>query len=126
MASKGALGSGTGGVDWVRNTLRVKLDEFTPEIDSRIAVLVDRQKDVGVRYMKEHAPWTDRTGNARATLDGKVKHSPRSHSITFFGGMPYQIFLELLQAGRFAIILPATRKIGADTMALARMLLERS
>jgi hypothetical protein len=58
-------------------------------------------------YMKGHAPWTDRTGNARAGLHtavqgraGSVQTIYASHSV-FYGK-----YLELKNGGRFAIISP--------------------
>lgn len=111
------------GVIWVKNTLSYRLGEFSPELDSKIAVLVDRQADVGTRDMKMNAPWTDRTGNARATLQGEATHKDRLHTIKLHGGMPYQIWLELKNAGRFAIIGPTTIDLGKKTMALAHTLM---
>lgn len=58
-------------------------------------------------WMKENAPWTDRTGNARQSLHTEVIALVNEISIWLFGGVDYQIFLELKNAGRYAIIGPA-------------------
>lgn len=115
-------GKGTG-ITWTKNTLRIGLDEFSPKLDARIAVLVDRQADVGTSMMKTGAPWTDRTGNARATLKGDAKHKVAVHEIVLHGGMPYQIYLETRFGGKYAIIGPTVPRLGRATMALAQGLM---
>jgi hypothetical protein len=116
-------GRGGSGVVWVNNTLNLGLTKFSPELNAKVAVLVDRQGDVGTRYMKQHARWTDRTGNARATLKVDAEHEEIVHKLILHGGMPYQIYLELLHAGRYAIIGPTIPILGRQTMALLNGLL---
>lgn len=60
--------------------------------------------------MKLHAPWTDRTGNARGSLRGVVEVTPVSIIITLSGGMPYSANLELNNSGRYAIIYPTAER----------------
>jgi hypothetical protein len=112
-----------GGVVWVNNTLHIGLEKFSPELNAKVAVLIDRQADVGTRYMKQHARWTDRSGNARATLKVDPEHKGIEHKLVLHGGMPYQIYLELLHSGRYAIIGPTVPILGRQTMALLNGLL---
>lgn len=114
---------GSNGVVWVKDTLNIGLDKFSPELDAKIAVIVDRQADVGTSMMKQGAPWTDRTGNARATLAVDAKHKDHEHQLILHGGMPYQIFLELSHGGRFAIIAPTIPELGRKTMELCNGLM---
>lgn len=114
---------GSEGITWVKNTLSIGLDKFSPELNAKIAVLVDRQADVGTEQMKTGAPWTDRTGNARATLKGDAKHRDIVHEIILHGGMPYQIYLETRFGGKYAIIGPTVPRLGRQTLALAQGLL---
>ena len=114
---------GSAGVVWTKNTLRIGLDEFSPKLDARISVLVDRQADVGTSQMKTGAPWTDRTGNARATLKGDAKHKVAVHEIILHGGMSYQIYLETRFGGKYAIIGPTVPRLGRQTMVLAQGLM---
>ena len=63
-------------------------------------------------YMKSNAPWTDRTGNARGALYSKVEPPTPAQirgmiEIWLGHGMDYGIFLELRNAGRYAIVNPA-------------------
>ena len=73
-------------------------------------------------WMKENAIWTDRTGNARQGLWSDVMEIVNSAVIILLGhGVEYGIFLELANAGRYAIVLPALDrflpKIWADVRA---------
>lgn len=86
--------------------IRVNLQKLDPRLYSLISATVDFTRDKAVGEMKQAAPWTDRTGNARATLNAKSKHERTQHTIRLFGGVPYQIWLEIRWAGRFAVITP--------------------
>lgn len=59
-------------------------------------------------WMKQNAVWTDRTGNARQTLHTEVEDlSLDMVQITLDHGVSYGVFLELANAGTYAIIAPA-------------------
>jgi hypothetical protein len=62
--------------------------------------------------MKENAPWTDRTSNARQTLWAEVFAMSDVVVLAFGHGMDYGTFLELANQGRFAIITPALDVFG--------------
>ena len=70
-------------------------------------------------WMQENAPWTDRTGNARQSLYTEVEDvTGKMVQIILSHGVYYGIFLELKNAGRYAIVNPAldhfAPKIWAD------------
>ena len=54
---------------------------------------------------KAHAPWTDRTGNARQTLFSVVDRTPDGVIIYLSHGMEYGVFLELCNNGKYAIVM---------------------
>lgn len=60
-------------------------------------------------WMKQNAIWTDRTGNARQALYSEVIEFVEIISIemAYRADLEYGIWLELANAGRFAIIGPA-------------------
>lgn len=58
-------------------------------------------------WMKQNAPWVDRTGNARQTLHAEVYQLASATVIMLAHGVEYGIFLELAHGGRFQIIGPA-------------------
>jgi len=102
---------------WEYNDIAKNLAEFTPKMRANAAVIVDREADLATANMKSNAPWTDRTGNARSTLATDVKHRADADEMILHGGMPYQVYLETMQAGRFAAIVPETRHRGPHVMA---------
>jgi hypothetical protein len=58
-------------------------------------------------YAKDHAPWTDETGNARQGLHGFVQELAKDVVAVYLAhGMDYGIHLERRWAGKYAIILP--------------------
>jgi len=65
-------------------------------------------------YAKTNAPWTDRTGNARAGLhaDTIVGPGATSFELVVAGSVFYQIFLETRFSGKYAIIMPTVNHIG--------------
>ncbi len=67
---------------------------------------------------KANAPWTDRTGNARRSLHSKSQVSAMELVITLHHGVEYGIFLEVCNAGRFAILIPTLNANKAQIMAM--------
>lgn len=57
-------------------------------------------------YAKRQASWTDRTANARQSLYAIVSQENGKTTIFLSHGMDYGVWLELRNAGRYAIILP--------------------
>lgn len=57
-------------------------------------------------YAKQHAPWTDRTGNARQGLTARAFRTATAVSIILWHSVTYGIWLEVKNAGKFAAILP--------------------
>jgi hypothetical protein len=83
---------------------------YTPEIEN---------------WMKANAVWTDRTGNARQGLWSDAEQIVnQSVEVIFSHGVDYGKWLELIQAGKYAIIAPAldyfAPKMWADIVRLLR------
>ena len=57
-------------------------------------------------YAKSHAPWTDRTGNARQGLHGGVDVRGDQQVLYLSHGVDYGIWLELAHGGNYAIVRP--------------------
>lgn len=94
-------------------------------VDAAIGALMERSGDQAVAYMKVHAPWTDRTGNARAGLDKIVFKAGTRWFLNLFGRVNYQIYLEKSNGGKYAILTPSIPLWGVRTMALTQGLIER-
>lgn len=86
-------------------------------LDRAVAGAVLQRSHASIAWMRENAPWTDRTGNARSGLDSYTEHQAKvHHTIWLFGRMPYQIWLEIRFSGRYAIIGPAILDQGTKLM----------
>ena len=81
-----------------------------------VRMIVDVNASRGDGYMKTNAPWTDRTGAARAGLFTSTDHSPSSHTIFFSHTMEYGIWLEVKNSGEYQIIMPSVRETGRQLM----------
>jgi hypothetical protein len=96
------------------------LKNFNGDLDHLVAAVVDYRGDRAIAWMRTKAKWTDRTGNARQTLSAHAEHKVYAngfeHEIHLYGGMPYQIWLEVRHAGKFAIIGPAVKYQGLALM----------
>jgi hypothetical protein len=57
-------------------------------------------------YAKKNAPWTDRTGNARAGLHTTHKIGTNFVELIVAHSVPYGIWLEVRWSGKYAIIGP--------------------
>ena len=71
-------------------------------------------------YAKQHAPWTDRTGNARQSLNAWTEQLSQDVVALYLShGVYYGVYLEYKYAGRYAIIWPT---IQAHLDAIMQML----
>lgn len=68
----------------------------------------------GESYAKVSAPWTNRTGAARAGLSGKSSVRNASGAITLSHGVDYGIWLELAHGRRYAILPQTLQSTVAD------------
>lgn len=74
-------------------------------------------------FAKHSAPWTDRTGNARATLRGVSgwggpagNASDTTFTVGVEGQMPYSVYLELGFDGRFSVLSPTVHHFAPDIL----------
>lgn len=69
------------------------------------------------RYMKDHAPWDDRTGSARDGLTAQGEFSFIEYTVVLFHTVDYGIWLEIRWNGKYAIIQPTIEAMGPQFMA---------
>lgn len=65
-----------------------------------------------LEYAKDNAPWTDRTGMARAGLDVDVNMEQDDIVLSMFHTVDYGQWLETIQNGSLAIIMPTLEIYG--------------
>lgn len=68
----------------------------------------------GEAYAKTNAPWTNRTGAARATLTGESSVRGASGEITVGHGVDYGIWLEVSNGRKCAVIPQTMQSTVAD------------
>lgn len=116
--------------------LRLAVPAMSRKMDRALKATMDFHAAEGTKYMKEHAPWTDRTTNARNGLHavtssqnpGFVKRltgKKQQYEITFAHTVHYGIWLEIANSGRYQIIMPTVRHEGDLLMQRLRGLLPR-
>ena len=96
-------------VEW-SNTRDVRegMERYRKDVKRAIRQVAEYWKPVIETYAREHAQWTDRTGNARRGLHSFVEElSEDTVALYLAHGMDYGLHLELKYAGKYAIILPA-------------------
>ena len=83
-----------------------------------IAAEVLRAAPEFVTYAKTNAPWTDRSGNARAglTCTPRSEDGGNAFELIMAGSMFYQIFLETRFSGKYAILMPTVLAMGKVLM----------
>lgn len=67
-------------------------------------------------YAKLNAPWTDQTGMARAGLTASVGVDGGEVVLTLAHSVDYGIWLELIQDGSYAIIMPTLEALGPEIL----------
>lgn len=102
-----------------RGTLPANIDNLDRYMKSRILTAAHSFAPRIETHMKTNAPWTDRTGNARAGLFARASVAGTGAKITFGHTVFYGIFLETRFAGRYAIVLPTLEEMAPEFMSYA-------
>lgn len=93
-----------------------KAEALDETIEKGIDANLARFESIAESRMKDNAPWTDRTGNARNGLAASSGSEGDVHVLVLYGQVPYQIFLEVKNSGEYAIIWPTVQEIGPEVM----------
>lgn len=89
------------------DSLTPGLRKVMPRLDAGVGLAFDAMEPKAESYARQNAPWTDRTGNARAGLFAKHQATPMvEHRLVVYHTMPYGYWLEVRWSGRYAIIGP--------------------
>ena len=101
------------------DSLSPALQQFMPRLDAGVSLAFDAMQAKAESYARANAPWTDRTGNARAGLSAThVSEAMVRHTLVVYHTMPYGIYLEVRWSGRYAIIGPTTVAVAPELAAL--------
>lgn len=99
---------------------------MTPTLRRNVYQVLRFHEPQMVAKAKRDAVWEDQTGNARNGLAGRVDVLlPSVYALTLYGSVPYQIWLEVRFAGKYAIIMPTIRAYYPIVLASFTRLIER-
>lgn len=90
-----------------------------PEWDDVAAKAFEEASDRIENAAKNDAPWADRTGDARAGLEARVSNDNGEVVLTLYHTVEHGLWLEVIQNGRFATIMPTLERYAAETFAKA-------
>lgn len=84
-------------------------DAYAAAVHQNVVRLAERYTDKIETWMKQNAPWTDRTGQTRAALYSDVLDMTNEAVVLILGHGEEKpgIFLELANAGRYSVVFPA-------------------
>lgn len=108
------------GLVWTRSPsdLADALDAYGARVLGLAKTAASSISDAMQTYAQATAPWTDRTGDARAGLLTTVIFSEDSISIVLYHTVDYGIFLEVCNGGKYRVIIPTIVTFAALYMAL--------
>jgi hypothetical protein len=95
------------------------------KIKKAATIIAHRMAPEVESHMKNNAPWTDRTGNARNGLAARAYEAGDEVGIVLYHQVSYGIWLEVRWSGRYAIINPTIDEMGPRVMQQFNNLLER-
>jgi hypothetical protein len=103
--------AGISGFFITEDTLSLALDDavegkLMAEVQSHALEMAQEILD----YAQANAPWEDRTGDARRLLDVDVSEDAGTIIIQLYHQVDYGLWLEVIQNGRFAIIMPTLER----------------
>lgn len=114
-----------GRVVWTSDSLTHGLRWFKANVEDQLSGELDTFADEVEAYMKEEAPWEDRTGDARDGLSATRYQNGDVQGLLLAHGVEYGVFLEFKFGGRDAIIIPTLEIMGPEMMNRTRGLLNR-
>lgn len=102
------------------------VDTIGPALDVLIATAYQRAESVMQQSAaiiqadaQANAPWTDRTGEARSGLTAEVYNDGGELVLELYHTAEHGEWLEIIQDGRFAIIMPTLEAHGGEILAAA-------
>jgi hypothetical protein len=108
------------GFDLDETELKAGLDAFDAKFSKYVTQTFDFAAVKTTEQMKAKAPWTDRTSAARNGLHSKATHRGRAgfkqHELLAAHGVPYGIWLEIANSGKYAILIPTIVAVGREIM----------
>ena len=105
--------------------LRKEFLDFPEKVDRAIKATMDYTGIESTGRMKQNAPWTDRTTAARNGLHTVNNFASPRYELILSHTVPYGIWLEIANSGRYQIIMPTVRSQGHILMERLRGLFKK-
>jgi hypothetical protein len=103
--------------------LKKNIQSVNGRVNRNVAALMQYEAAYTVGWLKQNAPWSDRTSAARTGLTATAFSAGRTHEILMAYSVYYGIWLEIANSGRYAVITPALRIVGNKVMNDMKLLL---
>lgn len=98
----------------VVDTIGPRLDVMIATTGIRVMEVMEQGAQEIEAYARANAPWSDITGMARAGLVASVEEDDLEIDIVLAHSVEYGIWLETIQAGQYAIIMPTLEMLGPE------------
>jgi hypothetical protein len=106
--------------------LEANIVALWPRVRAATMMLADTEAQRLEAYMKLNRPWTDRTNQAKATLNASVSEPGDGIvRITLAHGVDYGIWLEIANEGKYAIVGPTVESQSPQVMKKLDHLLDK-
>lgn len=105
------------------NSLLPRVMTMDVAIRKGMQATMARYEPIAEARLKERAPWTDRTGNARNGLAARAILGGDTASLVLFHQVPYGIYLELKNGGKYQVIMPVVQEIAPQIMSTMNKIL---
>lgn len=111
-------------IDFDDRNLKRNLKDFDTKMNAKIGAVMQYNAAYATGWLKQNAPWTDRTSAARTGLVTIPMSMGNSHELLMAYSVYYGIWLEVANSGRYAVITPAMRIVGNKVMGDMQMLID--
>lgn len=99
-----------------RDSIGPTLALAVAETPYRVTEQMEADADTVLDYAQENAPWSDITGAARSELYCEVFEDGGEIVLELGHGVDYGVWLETIQAGAYAIIMPTLEALGPEVI----------
>jgi hypothetical protein len=110
---------------WGDDSLMRALHDGNERVMAKVYSTIQFQAPRVESHAKTNAPWTDQTGNARQGLRAEAFRESDNMGIVLYHQVPYGIWLELANGGKYAIIDETIGVMGPQVMASLERILEQ-
>jgi hypothetical protein len=101
---------------WQDRSLGVGIENGNDNLHKKLYAVLQYEAPKVEAAMKQNAPWTDQTGNARQGLGAQAYDTHEGLGIVLYQSVSYGIWLELAHGAKYAIILPTVESEGPRVM----------